>query len=39
MIPIVLLIFLPLGLVALFFARRLKRMRLAQQLGVTPVAD
>lgn len=39
MIPIVLLIFLPLGLVALFFARRLKRMRLAQQLGVTPLAD
>jgi len=39
MIPIVVLIILPVGLVGLFFARRAKRMRLAQQLGVAPAAD
>jgi Domain of unknown function (DUF4349) len=39
MIPIVLLILLPMGLVTLFFVRRAKRTRLAQQLGVAPVAE
>jgi hypothetical protein len=39
MIPIALLIILPMGLVTLFFVRRAKRMRLAEQLGVTPLAE
>jgi hypothetical protein len=39
MIPIVLLILLPMGLVTLFFVRRAKRTRLAQQLGVAPIAE
>lgn len=39
LIPIVVLIFLPMGLVAMFIARRLKRTRLAQQLGVANAAD
>ena len=37
MIPIFVLILLPLGLVGMFFVRRLRRVRLAQQLGVTPI--
>jgi Domain of unknown function (DUF4349) len=39
MIPIFVLIILPMGLVTMFFVRRAKRIRLAQQLGVTPMAD
>jgi len=39
MIPIVVLIILPLVLVAYFFVRRAKRIRLAEALRVTPVTE
>jgi len=39
MIPIALLIILPMALLTLFFVRRARRMRLAEQLGVTPLAE
>jgi len=39
MIPIVVLIFLPLALVAGFFVRRAKRVRLAEALHVAPVPE
>ncbi|HEX6731876.1 MAG TPA: DUF4349 domain-containing protein [Pyrinomonadaceae bacterium] len=39
MIPIAVLIILPMGLVTVFFVRRAKRMRLAEQLGVSPLAE
>jgi hypothetical protein len=39
MIPIVVLIILPIVLVAYFFVRRAKRIRLAQALRVTPVTE
>jgi hypothetical protein len=39
MIPIAVLIILPMGLVTLFFVRRARRMRLAEQLGVSPLAE
>lgn len=39
MIPIAVLIILPMSLVTLFFVRRARRMRLAEQLGMTPLAE
>ncbi|HEY8227588.1 MAG TPA: DUF4349 domain-containing protein [Pyrinomonadaceae bacterium] len=39
MIPIVVLIILPLGLVATFFVRRAKRIRLAETLNIAPVPE
>jgi hypothetical protein len=39
MIPIVVLIILPMSLVTVFFVRRARRMRLAEQLGVSPLAE
>jgi hypothetical protein len=39
MVPIIVLIILPVGLVASIFVRRLKRTRLAQTLNVAPVSD
>ena len=39
MIPIVVLIFLPIGLVMMFLFKRAKRIRLAQALNITPVPE
>jgi hypothetical protein len=39
MVPIIVLILLPVGLVASIFVRRLKKTRLAQTLNVAPVSD
>ena len=39
MIPIVVLIFLPIGLVTMFLFRRAKRIRLAHALNITPVPE
>jgi len=39
MIPIVVLIILPIGLIGSVFVRRVRRMRLAQVLNATPVSE
>lgn len=39
MVPIIVLIILPIGLIATVFLRRLRRTRLAQALHVTPVSE